>query len=328
MLLWWLATTAFAEPCKEIPELTASAWDAFNDAELEQSKQILADANDALACQQDVVSTEGLLAVYRLDALVSLTQEDRKGAVYATIRAVTVDPKAAPSDDLGPELLDLHNTWATRLSDTMIEIRMEGAGGAWLDGRIIEAGNSIQALAGEHLIQTKNADGTFASGVQDLSTDLVLMTGGETPVADPKDPKDPKDPTDPKDPKDPIDPKPPKDPKPKKDPKPLNLKVPVVVVGGLAAAGGTAAVGIAWTWEQSFLQDTYNRPVFNECEVGEICYAEERRKTIVDDAKKIRGMYRIGYVSLGAGIAVAGTGLFVLPSPTADGGMLVLTKRW
>lgn len=325
MVLWWLATTmAQAEEpvCAKIPDLTESAWASFNDAELEAAKATLAQANDAISCQAQPVSTEELMAMHQLDALVSLAQEDRKGAVYATIRMVTIDPEIKPGDELGPELQDLHATWVTRLSESTVSVKVKGAGAAWLDGREILGGQQLSGLAGEHVVQVRNNDGSFSSRVQDLATDLVLMTGGETPGGDPP----------PDEPDKPIKPdKPPKPPREKTGPK---VSIPLIVVGLVSAAGGGALVALAAQNEQRFLADPYSADQYTDpksgivCAAGEECYATARDEQIRIDANRIRATYIGGYAGGVTGAALFTSGLLIRPDPTSGSVTVGVRGRW
>ncbi len=323
MVLWWLATTVAQaeEPvCAQIPDLTESAWDSFNDAELEAAKAKLAQANDAIGCQTEPVSTEELMAMHQLDALVSLSQEDRKGAVYATIRMVTIDPDTKPSEDLGPELQDLHATWVTRLSESTVDVTVKGAGAAWLDGRRVGGGERISGLAGEHVIQVRNNDGSFSSRVQDLATDLVLMTGGETPGGEPPPPDKPIKPD-----------KPPKPPKEKTGPK---VSVPLVLVGLATAAAGGALVALGNQSEQRFLGNPYSDDQYTDpksgvvCALGDECYPTARDEQIRLDANRIRATYIGGYASGVTGAALVTSGLLITPDPTSGRITVGLRGRW
>lgn len=308
MLLWWLATTALAEPCSSIPALTERAWSAFEDAELDQARALLAEASASFWCQPGHVSTEQLLGVYRLDALVSLTQEDRKSAVYATIRAVTIDPDAVPGDDLGPDIAALHQTWATRLRDSTATIEMTGEGEAWVDGRALEPGEQVTVLAGEHLIQYRSDEGSFRSEVRDVATNLVIRTGesGEQMVVVAQADSAPSKPSR----------KPPQ--KQREGP-----RTALLIAGGTLIGAGAGTVGYAWTREQRFLGDDYVLAQFKDpstpgatCAPEDACYERARQAAIIDDATVIRTTYALGYVAAGLGVGLLGLELVVLPGPT------------
>ena len=62
--------------------------------------------------------------------------------------------------------------------------------------------------------------------------------------------------------------------------------------------------------------------------MGEACWATAREERIRQDAASVRALYLAGYIAGGLGVAVAGTELFLLPSPTSGGGSLLLSGRF
>lgn len=318
MFLLWLAAAAHAATCGDLPTLIGRAWAAFDDAELERSKQVIAEANRALACQSEVVPKQQLLDLFRVDALVSLTQQDRKGAVYATIRMVTIDPDAEPGADLGPEIAELHSSWSARLADAAATVVIVGTGEAWVDGTPVPRNGPLKAIEGEHLVQVRTAEGVLRSEVRELTGKVVLDSGGVTT---------------------PVAPEPP--PVPVPVPVPVGPVVPPVepgggrshrvgllVGGGLIAAGGAATVALTYPSEQAFLADDYFRDAFGDCQRGDDCYRGARRAAIIADAQDIRTRYLIGYGLAGVGVLVVGTELILLPAPAGDGGALLVKRSW
>ena len=320
-MLWlgWLAANAVAAPCADLPVLTEQGWAAFYDAELERSREIVVEANASLSCQTEVVAKESLLALYRLDALVSVSQEDRKSAMYATIRMVTLDPAAAPDDELGPVIAELHDTWSSRLAETTIKVTETGAGEAYLDGALVPA-EGLVVVEGEHLVQVRMHDGTFTSELREVAQALALETGGEVAPPD-GGPNDPPDGPDVKEPKEPKEPKPGSD-------DPRSHRVGLIATSGVLIAAGAGGATYAWSQERAFLASSYNPPAFGECARLEPCYAGQRRSAIIEDAKQIRLMYGVSYGVAAAGALLLGTELMILPAPTAGGGGLVLHAEW
>ncbi|MCB9677524.1 MAG: hypothetical protein H6737_20615 [Alphaproteobacteria bacterium] len=171
-------STAWA--CPPTATQVAQARAAFDDAEIEQAANILQSAVENLGCQTAVVDGLTLLELYRLDGLVALSRMDTKAAVYATIRAVTVDPSAAPPPQYGPELAELHHTWSDRLRTSTATLGINGGGGVWVDGQAMTHGNTRVVLQGEHLLQI-DMGGDFASHVMDVTGDHVVETGAPPP---------------------------------------------------------------------------------------------------------------------------------------------------
>jgi len=239
-----LAAAAWA--CAPTATEVGRARAAFEDAEVELAGEILQGAVDDLDCQQTVVEGLVLLELYRLDGLVALSQLDHKGAVYATIRAVTVDPSAAPPAAYGPELADLHRTWSERLKNSTATIRVDGGGVVWVDGQRMTHGATRVVLQGHHLLQTEVA-GELGSVIMEVSSDHLVQTGVPAPV-DAVGPVPPSPVPVPKpvplgslDPLDPLDPEL-LDPDP---PKKRRRPVALWAVGGLALAAGGASFGWA-----------------------------------------------------------------------------------
>lgn len=321
MLLWLLlpvsawATTAApgaTGPCADVPAQVEVAWAAYNEAELEKAKALLAEAYGNLACQRAVLSADALLALYRLDALVSLTQDDRKGAVYATIRAVAVDHEAAdPPPEYGPELAELYDTWSTRLGEMLVTVTVADGGTAWVDGRRVAHDAPLKVVEGEHLVQIEGIGGV-TSEVREVAIDLSLTTG--IPLVAPSDPEEVPVAA-------PVAPLPPKREAGRRRPAAL------IVTGGLGAALGGAALASAWRSESSFLADDYHRGAYDGCEQGTRCYASAREAAIAEDAQLIRMLYVGGYAFSGLGAGLLGIGIVGLPVRT-DGRTVSVDVRW
>lgn len=313
MLLLWL-TTAFAAPCPDVSAVVDEAWAAFNDAELAIAKEHLGRAFKSLTCQERLVTKEELLELYRLDGLVSVAQEDRKGAQYATIRIVTVDPAAFPGQELGPMMSDLHETWSGRLADVRIKLTVAGQGEAWVDGRAVDAVGGLDVVAGEHLVQGKDASGWHATLVEideDTRVDLgsgLTLTGlgervpGELPLE-----------------------KPPPEVVPKKK---NSRRVALLIGGSAGAAIGGGLIAYAYTRERAFKDDPYTDPDYGGCNFLDACYDDARDDAIHSEARTIRALYGTGYGLVGVGVGLVGAELFLLPDPARGGGMALVRVKW
>jgi len=272
-----------------------------------------------------VLSTDELLKVYRLQGLIELAREDKQGAIYATIRMVTIDPDAPPSPDLGPEIAQLQQSWAGRLSEAKISLVVTGDGDAWVDGRAIGGSDApTVAVAGEHLVQAHDAQGWHAV-VQELDKNTRVQVGtGLKLVAVEAGTPPPPVPVFTPAPPHPPPPLVPKAPGPFARPHRTSL----LVVGGAGVAVGAGALIYGLALEHQFHQDDYLRPAFGDCQRGDPCYPDARAKAIRDDATTIRALYASGYVVGGLGITTLGMELFVLPAPTAGGGSVGLRGTW
>ena len=317
-MLVWLSAVAFAQPCPEVPDQVERAWAAFNDAELEGSKEIVAEANDSLSCQTALVPTEDLLALYRLDALVSLSQDDRKGAVGATLRAVAADHVngAPPVEKYGPELAELYQSWADRMSGALVNIRVDGGGFAWVDGRRADTLNPIQVTEGMHLVQVEIPN-LIRSELVDLSADYIVYTGipgPELPMPMPVPVPVPV--------ANPVSPAPvPMPISPSGRKRPLAL----IIGGGVGAALGGAALVTAFRSEQSFKSNLYQAANYDGCARADPCYAQARVDVINGDANRIRVAYGAGYAFTGVGVGLLGIGVIGLP---ASGRGVAIGWRW
>jgi len=315
MILFWLAAAAGAQTCPDLQEQVAQAWAAFNDAELERSKEIMEQAHGSLACQTAIVPTEDLLALYRLDALVSLSQDDQKGAVGATIRAVAADhvDGAPPEGEYGPELADLYQSWVARLAGTLVTVRVDGGGFVWVDGRRADALNPIEVVEGEHLIQVEIPN-LVRSEVSDLSDDYVVYTGipgPELPIPVPEPEPEPVIPA----------------PQPAVVAPAEGRRRPlgVWIAGGVTAALGGAALLTGYRSELSFQASNYDADTYLGCARGQACYPQARADTINNDALKIRVAYGTGYGLTGVGVGLMGIGIIGLPSRTSG---VAVGWRW
>ena len=187
-LATWL-TMALAAPCPDLQAEVDAGWNAYEDAELIQAEGHVARAIRSLSCMEASAGKDALLQLYRLNALLSITQSDREGAVYATIRVVTIDPAAEPDPRLGPELADMHETWSARLAQSIIRVAYEGTGGAWIDGQPVGE-PWIEVYSGEHVVQFDGPDG-WVSRVEELDSSVTLGPPGAKPPPDPEPPRDP-----------------------------------------------------------------------------------------------------------------------------------------
>jgi len=311
LALWFVGPALAAEPCPSLAGLIDQAWSSFDDAELERADEHLDAAQQSLSCQASPVATEDLLELWRLDALVALSQQDRQGAVYASIRAVVVQPDSSPPDEYGPELRDLHATWSSRLAENPVVVRVQGAGDAWVDGHPVGGEAPRKVLPGEHLLQWRDVEGQFHSEVRDLAAAHTIVTGPAVEEAVDPDELELDDPDEP----DPDEP----DPDPVREPKERSGKgrrVAMLTVGGLGVLGGGGVLAYSWTQENAFLAASYDAAQYGPCAAGSACYASAREQEIRADAQQIRTLYAIGYAVTGVGIAVTGTELLVMPSPT------------
>lgn len=338
MALWWAISSAWAGPdCGVIPDLVDAAWSSYGDAELDGANVSLQAAEDSLGCQTAPVPTETLLELYRLDALVALSQADREAAVYSTIRAVVVDPTGVPPAEYGPQLAELHASWATRLGGATLPISVDGASAVWIDGRPLDVKATVQVIPGEHLIQWQDATG-FTSHVVDVGAAYVVrgVPAAGSEIVPPPGEKPPKEPKPAKDLK-PV--KPPKEPKVTKvDPAaPLVTRPPgeksqvksaVLIGSGLAALAGGATLAYAWTSERDFLANPYASPDYSGCTVTDACYADARADRIRSDAGQVRALYGIGYGLVGLGIVGIGVDVTLLADPIQKSGGAMVTVPW
>lgn len=316
--MWWslLLPLAMAqseppsEPCPPLGPQVDSAWAAYRDAEVDDAKAVLQEAYGSLACQTTVLTTDDLLALYRLDALVSITQDDQKGAVYATLRAVAAQHEGAvPPDDYGPTLAELYGTWSERLGGTLVEVRVDGGGEVYVDGRAVPAGGALSVAEGEHVVQVATGE-AVRSEVLDLSDAHIVQTGVPGPSAVPAFTPAPA----------PAPAPAPVAPVPRSaDPAPVRAgrRRPAwaFAAAGLTAGGAAFALGSARVSETNFLADPY---------AG---LGSTRAEVIRRDAQAIRSVYLVGY-----GLSAVSVGLLsvgVVGLPTGGGPVTVgVGRRW
>ncbi len=297
-----LASLALAAPCDEAPPLhqrVEAAWMQYNDAEVQAAKQLLAEAYTELVCHQRVVTSVELLDLYRADGLVSISQSDNKGAVYATLRAVAVDhASGAPPEAYGPYLSELYATWASRAGAELIEVAVDGGGTVYVDGRPVVYGVPLATTAGEHLIQI-DANGMFRNQVLDLTANHVVSTGLPLPpdAVRPVDPVPQPEPVAVAPEPEPVAPPPETIP----EPPPGEVKRrrhPTWAFAGAAIAGGGGAfaLGSALVSDKNLRNDTYAGYT-----------AEEAAEVIRKDQQAIRVAYGVGY-----GLSAVSVGLLTV----------------
>jgi hypothetical protein len=305
LIVWFAISSALAAPCPDLPVLIDGAWSAFDDAELDGADDLLDQGYAGLACQPALVPADVLLDLYRLDGLVALAQEDREAAIYATMRAVSADPTSAPPTDFGPQLAELHASWAQRLAGTSVQVRVVDGGAAWVDGRAVSVAQPLSILGGEHLFQWRGEDG-FVSEVRDVSSDQIITTGVALllppielpPVVAEVEPEVADD-----------------EPREQKDKR--RHRGGLIFLGttlGLAGGGGLA---YGYLQEVAFALEPYDAEGYGECPVTSACYEDERALTIRHDAGRVRMFYGIGYGLVGLGSTLLGAELFLLPAPSA-----------
>jgi hypothetical protein len=310
-----VAPATAAAACPDVPSQLEEAWAQFDDAEVEQAKSVIERAYDSLACQESVLDNEELLALYRLDALVSLALGDEKGAVYATIRAVSANPEESPPAELGPELRDLFGTWSSRLANVAVDVSVADGGQAWIDGRLVTSGSPLVVVEGDHLIQTKTPDG-LVSAVVELSKDHVVTTGVDAVAAVPVPEPEPAPLPAPL----PVEPQPVAPlPKPAKEARgPRNRPMWLIASGiGTTVLGGAT---LAWGGisEQRFVTTQFHDEEYAGCQRGSSCYDQARADAITSQAIRVRTLYTVGYSLVGAGAGLTVTGVVGFPGKPAE----------
>lgn len=286
MIGWFsLLTRAHAASCPVIADEVALALSSLDQTEFQLAEQHIAAAYQALACQSDVVATAALLELYWVDGLIALAQNDTKGVVYATLRAVAADHAGGrPPDRFGPELQSSFDTWLGRLAQEQVTVTVGDGGTAWVDGRTVDATHPLKVYEGEHLLQVSSVTGQITSWVQELSQDYVLTTGIprsalEAPLPEPVLPLP-----------EPVLP----DPVPR--PKPKRKRHPALVVATLATsavAGVTLMSG--FRSEGSFQGSPYLAARYGRCNQGDPCWFDAREQAIRQDAQSTNRLYAVGY---------------------------------
>ncbi|MEO0603235.1 MAG: hypothetical protein AAF211_17485 [Myxococcota bacterium] len=298
MWLWLFAEAAVAQGCPQIPDLVESAWTAYEIAELDEARDALADAGDALTCQDRLVRRETLREMFLLTAQVALTLDDEVRMATALERAVGIDARAEarPGVPYSPELIELWAQIAGRLRHDRAEVKVTGVGVAYVDGRRADAQNPLSVSRGLHLVQTLESEG-FRSEVLLVLGDYVIATPGSTakpprPILPAPELRPPSTVT--------VDNTP--EPLQPLQREPRRGRTRRIVAGtGAAVAGAVAAFTLASgaVSERSFSESSYNGPVvpFYGVERGQPLYEQARRQIIEFDANNINLLYGIGYAS-------------------------------
>lgn len=285
------------------------AYAAYNDAETEMAIGLLRKAHEALECQTKPVEQSALISLYHLDALTALSAEDQKGAVYAMIRAISVDPTALPPQSMGPEIAEMHSTWSARLQTATLSLSIaDDASPLWIDGQLLGPGESRKLVEGEHLFQRED-DGAFRTVVVDVSAKISesspwfvrIESAAPKPVMESQPVVAPEK----------------KAPKKKKNPKKA-VRLGVTLSGVAVAVAGGGLLGWGATEEAKFSNATYPLENFSN--------ENQRVSTIEADARRINQLYMLGYGLIGVGVATTSVGVFVMPVSGGTG--VGLQGRW
>lgn len=303
LLLTGIVTMASAA-CPDLDGLVGSARASFADAEVTEARETLGQAYQSLACQEATVPRESLLALYHLDALASIADEDSKAALFAVIRAVSVDPDAPPPSEFGPELAAQHKTWAGRLREDRVRVAVtDPESTVWVDGLAVD--RHVDAVTGEHVVQVRGADG-WTSKVMDLSVGgkdrglPLLLTAPPAPVVA----------------VDPVRPTPTPPPPP---PGKRRISPGIVATGALLGAAGAGAIVGGRVLESRFDADPYQDDAYGDCVRADACWADARANKIAADARRANAMYLTGYALAGVGVGLLGLEFFVLQSDHGHG---------
>lgn len=308
MFLLWSGIVAAVAACPDVDGLVDEARSAFADAEVEQSRAALARAYEALSCQQATVPRESLLALYHLDALASIADEDSKASLFAVIRAVSVDPDAPPPSDFGPELASQHETWAGRLREDRVRVSVNDREyTVWVDGLALGS-EPVDLVTGEHVVQARGPEG-WTSRVMDLSVGgkdrglpLDLLAVPE-PLAPPVQ-------------TDPISP--PMAPQPGR-----KVRGGVVATGVVMALAGGGAILGGRVLESRFEGDPYSDPTYGDCARADACWLDARSDRIAADARTANAAYLTGYGLTGLGVGLVGLEVLVLRTAGRGSGVSV-----
>lgn len=307
-MIGWLALTALAAACPDLSERVDAAWVAYDDAELAQARELLGAATQELACQDRMVPSDELRELFYLDTLVSLSQQDQPGAVYAILRAVAVDPDRPPPDDLGPQIADLHATWRARLADARATVVVSGGGAVFVDGVPMQHGEHRRLVEGEHLVQIDDGS-AIRSQVVDIHGNWTIETGLEAPegAALPLPVPEPE----------PVLPKPHRS----------RRAGPALIATGLSAAAvGGGAVLAGFLLEPRWRDAPYAGS-YGGCAPTDDCWAAAREARIRQDATRIDALFGSGYGLLGVGAVLTGVGVAVA-IPTEGGVRIGVSGRF
>ncbi|MFT7519519.1 MAG: hypothetical protein ACI9MC_001661 [Kiritimatiellia bacterium] len=306
MIALWTSLALAAPPCGDVQVLLDQARGAFEDAEVEQARNLVTGANQALSCQTSVVSRETLLELYHLDALISVAQEDSKGGLYAVIRAVTVDPTVRPPSDVGAELIERHRQWADRLSADVAVVRAtDDVSDVWIDG--VALNGAVECIAGEHYVQTRTGD-TWWSGVVELAASKPtrsLPLNVSLPEADVVVP--------------PVT--------PDHVRRGGRVRPGVAAVGLTLLTAGAGLLTAGYVSEESFKANPYADEEYGGCQKSDSCWTDERSVQIGRDADRTNALYSVGYGMSGIGAGIIGMELLVAPRKTG-GATIGLRGRW
>ncbi|GEM_PF-4598914 len=178
MLLWaLLAPLSAAEDCVELAGAVRGLGQALERVKLDEATALAQDAEASLTCQDAVVNTMALTVFYQLAGSIHLFKGDSASAEIYYGRAVAVSSTGGIDETLGPD--------AAALYDEVRQRAMSVPGGAvgapvgltaWLDGRLVPQGASLDVAAGAHLLQFDTPAGVKGLVVRLSPGDVVEVT--------------------------------------------------------------------------------------------------------------------------------------------------------
>ena len=295
-MVWWWSTAAFAGTCPDVEGQATAAWVAFDDAELEQSLRAVERAVEGLDCTDKVVSTERILELRWLEALIALGRGERERAERAVDAALVIDAERRPPVRLGPELAALFDQRKAVATSAfyLVSVQREGAE-VWVDGRRVAAGAPVRVLQGRHLLQWRDPAG-FTSDWSDVTADVTLRIR-PIPGAAVTAPE-------------------------------RRGAGAIYAAGGVLTAAGLGLVGVGYVEERAFQEKAYDADRYGECVRTADCYAVERENAIRSDAFRTRAMYLSGYVLSAVGVGVVGSQWLFDLTAAPGGGHVHVGYRW
>ena len=134
------------------------AWAAFNDAEIDQAKRMLGEAEAQLFTATVPLTADELGTLYQTRGMVYMVSGDAARASAAIAQSLIVDPGAEPLRALGPDFAKVHKSMAKVGLVQNVRVKIEGQGNALISGIAISPNSYVDVPAGAHLIQRQVGD--------------------------------------------------------------------------------------------------------------------------------------------------------------------------
>ncbi len=152
-------SSAHAGDCVDLVEALAVVRSAVEEVRLDEAAVMAEQTVDALSCQEAPVNPLLLTSVFQLQGAVAHFRGDPGEADAAFRRAVAVAPMSTLDARFGEDAAATYRAvQRSVLAESNGTITVAGQVDAWIDGRLVELGTSLELPVGYHLLQWREGE--------------------------------------------------------------------------------------------------------------------------------------------------------------------------